>query len=503
MTHSNKPRFALIMKKLGLAVMLVVCVLWASIYSISSNKQFGLMGGMAEEYLALGIHLNQTGLFQLSETSSKPFLFRPPGYVKFLDLAFSCYGQLKPRNHVFTSQQEAENEQRKIFQVVYVFQCFLLAASSLVLFLHAGQLIPPVSAFFLALAFGINPYVIIHVGVAHYELLHIFAILVSTWLLHLAFSSEGGLRKQILWVATGACFGVTTLIRPVSLILPAVLAVVVIWQFRSNLRREALHWLFFVVSFIVVLAPWTWRNYQAVKRFIPVNAQANAALWGSSSQALDLDANHYRWSRVWHPEGQEIYEAVTGEAGFQTSVYSDHVLSLEDEFWTRFKDNLATKPGVYLSNVCKNFALMTFGINSVVIKMFQHLQHTDGALNVQCLAPGASQDFYPSTASNAFTLLVMLLSLTGYWGMVASCVARDHAVLAPLVSFATLIIAHTITYTDIMYYYLRMPLLFIFVALFARHLHQRAFVHADLVRRVLISGTFVYTACLYWTVIVS
>jgi hypothetical protein len=500
---SNTPDQSGVIKKLVLAVVLVLCVLAASVYSICTKRQFGFMGGMAEEYLELGINLHRTGAYQIPQGATQPFVFRPPGYVKFLELIFSYSGQLKPKNHVFTSLSEVEHEQRKIFNLVYVFQSFLLAASSLVLFLHLGQLISTIRAFFLALAFGINPYLIIYVGVPHYELLHIFFILVSTWLLHNAFTRQDGLAKQILWLMAGACWGLATLIRPVSLILPVMLAVAIGWHFRGNLKKGAAHWLFFVVAFTGVLMPWTWRNYQAVHRLIPVNAQASVAFWGSSIQRLELDANHYRWTDVWSPEGEKIYETITGEPQFRMSVYVDHNVLLEDEFAARFNSNVMSKPQVYLSNVCGNFILMTWGVNAVFVKIFQHLQHSGEGVNMEWFRPGNAQDFHPSTGSSACTILMLALTLAGYAGVACACVRKDPLITASFCAFATLVLAHAISYTDLMYYYTRVPFLFLFVAFFMRHsdcLPGRCSKIAD---RWLLPAVVICTSWLYWFVMVA
>ncbi|MBN8418023.1 MAG: glycosyltransferase family 39 protein [Verrucomicrobia bacterium] len=455
------------LKRLTLAVVLVVCVLAASLYSISTKRQMGLMGGMAEEYLELAINLHRTGNFQTSQGASQPFLLRPPGYVEFLNLIFTG-GRLKLQNHVFTSQAEVQAEERKMFMLIYVSQCCLLAASSLVLFLHLGRLIQTAGAFFLALAFGINPYMVVYVGLVHYEMLHLFLLLLSTWLLHSAFVRQDGRVKQVLWLSAGACWGCATLVRPVSLILPGILAAAMAWQFRGSLKKQAVHWLLFVLAFAGVIAPWTWRNYQVAHRIIPVNAQAGVAFWGSSSHVLELDDNHYRWTDTWMPEGQKIYAKVTGQPSFTLPGYVNHNLQLEDAFSASFRANLMAKPGVYLTNLGRNFILMTCGFNSVFVKLFQHLQVSDEPLNIRCLATGAPQDFHPAAASDACRMLMHALTLAAYAGLAFGCLRRDPGLTAPLCGFMAVVLAHVISYSDLMYYYSRVPFLFLFAALLIR-----------------------------------
>lgn len=491
------------LKRLTLAAVLVVSVLAASLYSISTKRQLGLMGGMAEEYLELAINLHRTGNFQASQGASQPFLLRPPGYVKFLDLIFSTHGELKLKKHVFTSQAELDLANKRIFKVVYVSQGLLLAAATLVLFLHLGQLIKTTAAFVLALAFGMNPYLVIYVGLVHYEVLHIFFLLLSTWLLHNALIRKDGLVKYALWLAAGACWSCTTLIRPTSLIFPAVLAAAMAWHFRGRVKKAAVHWLVFVAAFAAVLMPWTWRNYQAVHRLLPVSAQSSAAFWGSSCKVLGLDANHYRWWQVWYPEGQKKYESITGRPGFDTLEYVNHNLEIEDELAAALKSNLLTKPQVYLTNVCGNFFLMLWGTNSVFVKIFQHLQHSTAEVSIHWFESGHAQDFHPPTGASACTALLSALALAGYAGVLLACKRRDVSITAPLCAFATQILAHTISYTDLMYYYTRVPFLFIFAAFALRHADRLPRFLSKIVSAWLLPALMAGTLWMYWFVIVA
>jgi 4-amino-4-deoxy-L-arabinose transferase-like glycosyltransferase len=455
-------------KKIFYSCILLLLVFGASFYSIKKNRQFELMGGMAEEYLALGVNMYYTGTFYLTDTIKTPFAFRPPGYVKYLDLVLTTYGGMLPKNYQFHSREEFDQQKAKVLNAVYISQCLLIALSSLILFFLLSGYSGIVTAFILSLIFGINPYLIILAGLVHYETLHIFMILLSTWLLQLAFVRK---KSYLIYLfLAGVSWGVATLVRPVSLILPALFAVMLLLYFRRNWKKSLLYFSVFTITFIGTIAPYTYRNYKLLHRFIPVNAQSNIVFWASSKQSLPLDANHYRWWQIWYPDGEEIYNKITGTTGYQTTLYAAHVLEFEDLFHERFKENIASHPMTYIGNVCKNFLLLNFGMNAVFIKMFQYQQDHSGEINKQWLETGNKQDFYPDSAMDSFSFLILLLTIFSIAGIILALRQNDKLIYIPLLAFSTIVIAHSITYMDLMYYYVRIPFLFIFTAFFIRHL---------------------------------
>lgn len=372
------------MRKLLLPIVLVLCTLGVSIGSLRFNKQFELMGGMAEEYLQLAIHMHYTGDLALPD-STRPFVFRPPGYVKFLQVVLGASGAMKPQDHRFSSQQEYDEAMRGMLNAIYLAQACLAAGAALILFFLLRELLQASAAFVLALAFGIHPYLVVHVGMVHYEMLHLFLLLLSTWLLQTGIRDHAKPRGSVLLTLSGLAWGVTTLTRPSTLVLPALLGVALAIRFRREWRQALVCWTLFTMSFLAAIAPWTLRNYRAAGRLIPVNAQANAAMWACAHKPLPLDANHYRWAEAWMPDGHMTYVRITERQDFSTAAYADHVLELEEAFRDQFHKDLSQQPGVYLANAWRNFALMTFGMNSVFLKVFQHLQHTDGGVQAPWL----------------------------------------------------------------------------------------------------------------------
>jgi hypothetical protein len=456
------------LKKLIYAGALMLVVFGASFYSIKNNRQFEMMGGMAEEYLALGVNMYYSGNFYLDDSIKTPFVFRPPGYVKYLDLVLKAYGGMKPKGYQYHSQEEFEQVKATVLNAIYFSQCLLITASALVLFFLLCEFSGLLLAFVISLMFGINPYLIMLAGLVHYETLHIFMMLLSTWLMYLGFARKK--HGLIFLFLSAVCWGLTTLVRPVSLIMPALFAIMVLFYFGKNLRRSFLYFAIFTTAFVFTIAPYTYRNYKLMHRFIPVNAQSNISFWAGSYTSLDLDANHYRWWKIWYPEGQNIYEQVTGKKEYSTTFYAEHVLEFEDLYKEKFLENISSHPMTYIGNVCKNFLLLNFGINSVFVKMFQYQQHHKGDINKDWLQTGNPQDFYPSNATNAFSFLIFLMSLLSLGGIYLAIKKNDRLIYIPLLAFLTIAISHSITYMDLMYYYVRIPFLFIFTAFFIKHL---------------------------------
>ena len=497
---SGSSQFSAGMKKIIYALSLVVIVWGASLYSVKNNRQLEMMGGMAEEYLTLGVNMYYSGNFYLADSAKTPFVFRPPGYVKYLDLVITASGQMKPKGYQFHSKEEFDEVKNKVLHAIYLSQCLLIAASALVLFLLLCEFSGLLTAFLIALMFGINPYLIMLAGMVHYETLHIFMMLLSTWVMYLGFSRKK--RGLVFLALSGVLWGLTTLVRPVSLIMPAIFAIAALLFFGRNLKSALLFFAIFTIAFVGTIAPYTYRNYKLTHRFVPVNAQSNISFWAGSHISLNLDANHYRWWQIWYPDGQAAYEKITGARGFETAMYADHVFEFEDLYKEKFRENLTSHPMTYAGNVCKNFLLLNFGMNSVFIKMFQWLQHNNGEISKDWLSSGNPQDFSPGGASSAFSFLMLLMSVLSIAGIFLALRSGDKLVYIPLLVFLTIVISHSITYMDLMYYYIRIPFLFLFTAYFIRYLDV-VFPRANTlqIQRITTAGLVMFMFMLFMTVI--
>jgi hypothetical protein len=62
------------------------------------------------------------------------------------------------------------------------------------------------------------------------------------------------------------------------------------------------------------------------------------------------------------------------------------------------------------------------------------------------------------------------MTLFSFGGIALAIQQRDKRIYVPLLAFLTVVIAHSISYMDLMYFYVRIPFLFIFTAFLICHL---------------------------------
>lgn len=144
-----------------------------------------------------------------------------------------------------------------------------------------------------------------------------------------------------------------------------------------------------------------------------------------------------------------------------------------------------------------NCATFLLDINSVLIKVFSALQHSSTGVDKRWFIVGNPQNFHSSFYQKMFEMFIHILMALGFLGMLLSLkqkgVAKYTAVkeryvdegvesiaqtcfyessnthptwlstfFGSMMVYACLLAAHSITYMDLMYYYNKMPFLFIF-----------------------------------------
>ncbi|MBI5469370.1 MAG: glycosyltransferase family 39 protein [Deltaproteobacteria bacterium] len=422
------------------------------------NRQLGHLGGMTDEWFDLGINISVFGEYSIGGVD--PVVFRPPGYPFFVAGIADVFAGRHDLRVIDTDAKWAEwrDFSIKALNSLYLSQCVLLALSSVALFLWASRYFGRGAAFSGALLFGANPYSIVLTGLLHYDILHIFLIVVSTFLLTLFLENDkrpGG--KMFL---AGAAWGIATLVRPVTLTLP-VFILAMLFIKSGSLRRAAYMTSALVLGMALVVLPYTARNYSLTGRVIPVNAQSWTALWGSTVTKFSINPNHYNWYRVYPDPYEKIFQRATGE-GYTYEGLIRNNIKVEDEFKKSAIENLKKSPGTYVVNCLTSFFTLNIHINSVFIKVFQFIQSPDNGIEKAWFVPGAAQDFYPSTASNAFSFLVYALTGLSLLGLYLSLKKKDGFFLVPGAVYLALTVSHSLTYFDLMYYYIKMPFLFLF-----------------------------------------
>jgi 4-amino-4-deoxy-L-arabinose transferase-like glycosyltransferase len=100
------------------------------------------------------------------------------------------------------------------------------------------------------------------------------------------------LRLPSTWgfAITGVLLGLTSLTRPImQYYLPIAIVVTLAWLLRTR-GRETIKWAaIFSLSFIVVITPWTIRNYMISGKFIPVSSHLGLPMYQSNYALGDPD----------------------------------------------------------------------------------------------------------------------------------------------------------------------------------------------------------------------
>jgi hypothetical protein len=325
------------------------------------------------------------------------------------------------------------------------------------------------TAFVMALLFGCNPYTIILTGLLHYSLLHIFLTIISCYVLSCSIEdTQYNLAKLIL---AGSLWGLTTLTRPTTLILPVFVFILFLIKFRFSWQPTLKMSVIFIVGMFIVIAPYTIRNYSLTKRIIPVNAQGGIALWAGTTRKLERSPNHYRWWTLWYKDGMPIYSRVTKTQEYSFNIYMVNALEINDEFKREALKNIYQQPEVFFHNFIQNLITFNLDINSVFIKMYQTIQEPDVRIDKRWLSVGTQQDFYSSFETLLFEIFIFVLELLSLGGFVVA-IRKDTSILVPGLVYLCFCVAHSITHMDLMYYYIKIPFLFVFSGYFINSLNR-------------------------------
>jgi 4-amino-4-deoxy-L-arabinose transferase-like glycosyltransferase len=115
------------------------------------------------------------------------------------------------------------------------------------------------------------------------------------------------------WILLGLALGLASLLRQTILLFVPFLLVWLFWE----LRKEGRRWWYFaipVIAIILLITPWTIRNYLVYNQFLPLNSNAGYAFYASNNPNLGTD---WRNELVVIPVPKELVgknEAVLNEA---------------------------------------------------------------------------------------------------------------------------------------------------------------------------------------------
>ena len=414
----------------GLWARLLVCLLAPGIVAwLMTSVWVPLETHQAEEYVALA-----------QSPDAPASLLRPPGYVAFLRLVGGLDGGLRADDH----------------GLIYLAQAVLLGLATAAFFLVARRWLEPAAACVLALAFGCHPLALVLVGYLHYDLLHLALLVFTSWCLVNGFGSP---RVSWPWVAlAGVAAGLTTLTRPMTLVLPAVLAAALGWRRGGEGRRCALAWAIFVVVMGLTLAPRTVGNFLRTGRVIPVNAQTGAAFWPMTDAVMHPTSENFPWVNEWHENGEPLAIRKLGPAAGGSDAFMTLTLPLDDLLKARAWELFRAQPAVYFENVAGNLLFFWTGDSRRFIKAFQFYQVAD--------RPSATDKW----VIGYYVFASAVLHLLAAGGFILAWWRRERTLVLAGSVFLTLWLVHALVYLDARYLYAGLPFFLWFAAYGLREL---------------------------------
>ncbi len=207
-----------------------------------------------------------------TEDGSHPYVYLPPLFSSGLGGWFALIGS------------------RSLF-AVQVYQSLCLALSALLTFFLTRTLFPRLGrvAIVPSLVIAVHPSVWTYGVFVRQEPTILLATTLACWTTARWLAEPGRFRAAL----AGACWGMATLAKTVTLFIPVLLLFVWFWRGRRGHGMKGGEAVLAVMAFLLVVSPWTVRNYRHFHRFIPVNDQG-AGLLEWNVQRSDAPADEER-----------------------------------------------------------------------------------------------------------------------------------------------------------------------------------------------------------------
>ena len=430
------------------ASLVFLASLLVAVVAVVQLPALGAMGGTTDEHFALGLKLRVNGTIGLS--AREPTSLRPPGYPALVATATAA---LAPP----PSQVPAVVFDRAAERAVYFAQALLLAVGSTLLYLwlrpSAGAWISAAAA----LAFATCPAALVLCTLLHYSVLHA-AVLIAVCVA-VDRTLAGGTDRAA--VTAGLLTGAANLVRPVTLWLPA-FAALALWC-RFGPRRALRAGLLMIVTSVVVMTPWTVRNYRLTGRVLPVGDTGWITLWAQTVRPMWPDPDRYVHFNL-HWDIVRLFGAITGAPQYDYQAHVRHAGAVEQGFRADAFANLRRQPGVYAANVGRSLASLVFRSSVVYVTATDALHAHPGsrdrdAVPQEWLRPGA-----PDVGSRWMALSTSAaLALTGLLaagGIAWSAARREPFGLTVLAVAGCVLVTHALAFVSMMHHYLRLPFLF-------------------------------------------
>jgi 4-amino-4-deoxy-L-arabinose transferase-like glycosyltransferase len=219
----------------------------------------------AAGYDRLGLNLSLGHGFSMDkEEPYRPSVTRGPIYPLFLSLIYILFG------HNFLAVRIAQ-------AIISAFSCLLIYWIGKHTF---NERVGIISSLISSLWIGLIAYT----GYILTETLFTFWLLLTV----LFFIKAVKERSTPFYLLTGVSLGITTLTRPTSLAFPLFVPLVLI-PIYQNKKKALVHSLLLLTAMLIILIPWTIRNYMHFRTVIPTHLHLGNVLWGGKFSVYTYD----------------------------------------------------------------------------------------------------------------------------------------------------------------------------------------------------------------------
>jgi hypothetical protein len=418
--HRERGRLALVAAVFALITAIDAAALWGT-----RDRHLGIH----EDHFDKGVSLYETGAMS---SGSQPMVFRPPGYPVFVAVTLAVRDAAASVVRPVWRGVSPGGGRRVAVLAAHAVLLGVLGASLCWFALgRAG----PWTGIGCAVAVACNPLLLLLAGHVSYELLHLVLVTIAT--LFLLSRAETADRSGRAMFGCGAAWGVATLVKSVTLIAPAFVLFWALLHHRANTALRVAG--YFAGGMLLVVTPYTLRNYAYTGRLIPVNEQAALALWATSLERIPPGAKYQDWVSIWFRSGMKTYTDVTGASQHSLATLEENVLELSDRFGVMALDNLRRDPSVYAYNAAHNGVMFVVDPpSSYYFRVYAWPRDAPTSRFVAGLSLG-------------------LLTLVGAVAMLLGCIRREPRWTLLAALFAMMWAAHALTFLDARYLYVKVP----------------------------------------------
>jgi hypothetical protein len=277
-----------------------------------------------------------------------------------------------------------------------------------------------------------------------YHLLFVVLTIFSTLGL---LSLRRGLSSAPAAAGAGVLWGLTSLVKPVALVIPVFVAPLMLLRLPKRPVTRSL--VLMLVGMTLIIGPYVGRNYLITGQPI-VTAQSGFAFWGTSIEKIDPGQPFLVWQPIWWKYGMPIFSGVTGSAEYSRP--ADECLRGPAQ-----RRIFETGPAKYrrrtrhlLAQCLAQLHLLQSGYDGILEQIPGHAQQ----------AP----------CSGAFGILDHFADGLATAGAIWGCVANDDDAMMVMMIYLGMVVAHSISFATERYAIAKLPLIILGFALLVRRL---------------------------------